>query len=89
MAFFGSQPNAQQIAEMAVDAGKRVVGAILRLIDAKKHTKGKPYSVSIEGNENRVVSSRGHQRIGQSVVNRQAVGGTQMNFTYPRYDPTT
>ena len=55
LAFFGVQPNQEQLLEAAVEAGKRIVGAILHLIDAKKHTKGKPYTVNVEGNENKVV----------------------------------
>ena len=55
IAFLGLQPNQQQLVELAVGAGKRVVSAIIWLIGAKKHIKGKPYSINVEGDNNNVV----------------------------------
>ena len=40
--------------EAITDAAKFVFGAITNIINLKKHTKGKPYSVSVSGNNNNV-----------------------------------
>ena len=39
----------------AVDAAKYVIGFVVDVIKAKKHTQGKPYSISVPGNNNTVV----------------------------------
>ncbi len=52
IAILGIQPNQQQLLEVAIEAGKRVISAIIRLIGAKQHIKGKPYSFNVEGDKN-------------------------------------
>jgi hypothetical protein len=57
--FWALSQNQQQLLELAVDAGKRVVSAIIKLIGAKKHTKGQPYNIKIDGDNNSVVLVNG------------------------------
>lgn len=55
MAFLGVDSDGQQVISAAFDAGRRVVKTILGIVEAKKHTKGKPYSINVEGSNNKIV----------------------------------
>ena len=54
LVFLGTQPTQQQLLEVTIDSVKRVVGALVKLVSAKKHTRGRPGDITIEGNENTI-----------------------------------